>query len=95
MTDLKRCPFCGSKAVLKDCRTVWTVQCTNIACHAIILGERAPEPDGSESYEYWTKIEQTAITRWNTRAPDLDCREKGIILNTKELDENHNHENNV
>lgn len=61
------CPFCGhAEPVLEDARTIWIVRCR---CAACVLGERAPEPDGSESDAYWDRIRQTAIDAWNRRAP--------------------------
>ncbi len=65
---LKDCPFCGSKAKLDDCRTIWRVCCTNDSCEALVLGERAPEPD-EETVDTidWGYFESTAINRWNNR----------------------------
>lgn len=65
---LKECPHCGSAAELEDHRTVWAVKCTSTACATIMLGERAPEPDGEMGIAYWEGIKQTAIDRWNARA---------------------------
>ena len=65
---LKECPFCGSPAELEDHRTVWAVKCTSAACATIMLGDRAPEPDGEMGDAYWNGIKQTAIDRWNARA---------------------------
>lgn len=65
MTELKACPFCGGSAEIEDHRTIFAVRCK---CGCCVLGDRAPEPDGSESDEYWESIQATAIFRWNTRA---------------------------
>ena len=65
---LKECPHCGSPVKLEDHRTIWCVVCTSAACGAQVLGERAPEPDGTEIDAYWDGIKQTAIDRWNARA---------------------------
>ena len=62
---LEPCPFCGGQPELEDCRTIWVVRCK---CEACVLGKRAPEPDGSETDEYWQGIRQTAIDAWNRRA---------------------------
>lgn len=62
---LKPCPFCGAAPELEDHRTIWRVGCQ---CGAGVLGERAPEPDGSEPDSYWAGIRQTAIEAWNRRA---------------------------
>lgn len=32
-----------------------------------MLGERAPEPSGSESASYWERYRQSAIVAWNRR----------------------------
>lgn len=63
--ELLPCPFCGRIPELQDHRTIWGVHCE---CGACVLGERAPEPDGSEPNEYWEMYEETAISRWNTRS---------------------------
>ena len=65
---LKECPFCGSVAELEDHRTVWAVKCTSAACATIMLGDRAPEPDGEMGDAYWAAYKQTAVDRWNARA---------------------------
>ena len=65
--ELLPCPFCGSGAQLDDCRTIWRVVCTG--CGALVLGERAPEPESdadAEAYD-WGRVRQTAITLWNAR----------------------------
>lgn len=62
------CPFCGVTARLEDHRTIWTVMCNNDDCKAGVLGQRAPEPDGTETDAYWEGIMQTAVDRWNRRA---------------------------
>jgi len=67
MADLLPCPFCGNSATIDDCRTIWRVQCNNVQCSACVLGERAPEPDGTEPNGYWEKFEQSAVDRWNRR----------------------------
>lgn len=64
---LKECPFCGSAAMLEDHRTIWRVACASLECGAQVLGDRAPEPDGSESIAYWADLQDTAIDRWNAR----------------------------
>lgn len=66
--NLNECPHCGSPAALDDCRTIWRVICTSAACGALVLGDRAPEPDGEMGEAYWNGIKQTAIDRWNARA---------------------------
>lgn len=67
--QLKNCPFCGSKAQLDDCRTIWRVICTNEKCEGMMLGERAPEPENDEDAEQidWDYYRNTAIDRWNKR----------------------------
>lgn len=64
---LKPCPHCGYEAELQDHRTIWSVNCLNDECEAVILGERSCDPDGSEPDEYWERIKQTAVERWNRR----------------------------
>jgi len=65
MDELKPCPFCGGEATIKDHRTIWVVNCTN--CDAVMLGERAPEPETEMPDDYWLYFEETAIKAWNTR----------------------------
>lgn len=71
MTDkpqvLKQCPFCGCDSKLVDERTIFGVECTNQECRALVLGDRAPEPDGNEPVGYWGKLAQSAVDRWNKR----------------------------
>ena len=64
---LKRCPFCGGKAKLDDCRTIWRVVCED--CGSLTLGDRAPEPENDEHCDKidWDHYEKTAIDRWNSR----------------------------
>jgi hypothetical protein len=64
--ELKRCPFCGSPAVLEDERLIYVVRCTS--CSACVLGERAPEPDEDLPDGYWEPFRQSAVDRWNRRA---------------------------
>lgn len=65
--ELKPCPFCGGRAILEDARTIWAVSCED--CDATVVGDRASEPDGTETEAFWDEIKQTAIDRWNRRAP--------------------------
>lgn len=65
---LKECPFCGSPARLIDHRTIFAVECTSSTCAALVLGDRAPEPDGEMGDAYWAGYQQTAIKRWEARA---------------------------
>lgn len=67
--DLRLCPFCGGEAILDDCRTIWRVTCSNDKCDAVMLGERAPEPEDDAHCDSidWAYFEQTAIDRWNRR----------------------------
>lgn len=67
--DLKECPHCGSQAQLDDCRTIWRVICTSATCGALVLGDRAPEPEDGDEYPagYWEAFEKSAIDRWNAR----------------------------
>ena len=67
MCKLKLCPFCGGEAQLDDCRTIWRVCCKS--CDALVLGERAPEPDSDEHAESidWDHFEKTAVDAWNKR----------------------------
>ena len=64
---LKPCPFCGSSAAIEDHRLQWIVRCTK--CTALVLGERAPEPDEDDDLPdaYWDQIRQTAVDAWNRR----------------------------
>lgn len=66
---LKECPHCGSPAQLEDCRTIWRAICTSAACGALVLGDRAPEPEDGDEYPagYWEAFEKSAIDRWNAR----------------------------
>lgn len=62
------CPFCGAHARLIDCRTIWRVECSSIKCQVIVLGDRAPEPQGGPyPAGYWEAFEKSAIDRWNAR----------------------------
>ena len=65
-TDLKPCPFCGSSATLEDNRLVWFVRCDG--CGAVVMGDRAPEPEVEMPGEYWDPFRQSAIDHWNRRA---------------------------
>lgn len=67
MSELKPCPFCGGKAKIDDCRTIWRICCT--VCDALVLGERAPEPvdDAHAECIDWNYYAQTAIDAWNKR----------------------------
>jgi hypothetical protein len=63
---LKPCPFCGNAdPTLEDHRLLWVVTC---ACGASVLGERAEEPTGAETTEFWQAIKHSAVERWNKRA---------------------------
>ena len=66
---LAECPHCGSEAKMDDCRTIFRVVCTSSTCGALVLGERAPEPEDGDEYPegYWERFEQTAVDRWNSR----------------------------
>lgn len=61
MTELKPCPFCGSKYVhtVKDRNGCWTVECWEIGCRASY---------GNHKYPYIT--EQDAIDGWNRRVKE-------------------------
>jgi len=65
MMELKPCPFCGGVPGIRDHRTAWSVQCYD--CGAMVVGKRAPEPDGNEPESYWQEIMLDAITLWNRR----------------------------
>jgi len=67
--DILPCPFCGSDPDIIDDRTIWVIQCCH--CSATISGDRAPEPTGEETEEYWLGYQQTAIERWNRRTNDI------------------------
>ena len=60
MTELKPCPFCGSKASLheKPAKQAWIVECTNGTCPASYM----------IGWDYET--EKEAIEAWNRRAKD-------------------------
>lgn len=64
---LKACPFCGGKAKLDDCRTIWRIECKD--CNGLILGERAAEPEDQKHCDAidWDYFKQTAIDAWNNR----------------------------
>ena len=61
------CPFCGGKAKIDDCRTIFRICCTK--CDGLILGERAPEPENDEHCASidWDYYEKTAVDAWNKR----------------------------
>ena len=86
MNNLLPCPFCGNKnPEIEDHRTIWVVRCD---CGVCMLGQRAPEPDGSEPDEYWDGIRQTAIDAWNRRVEEenISAREKQIEIREIMLD---------
>jgi len=62
MTDLKRCPFCGAKAVMnyKQALNTWIVECSNSSCPASYM----------IGMDYDTEAE--AIEAWNWRAGEQD-----------------------
>ena len=66
--DLRRCPFCDSKAELHDNRLSWFVRCSNKECRCTVTGKTAPEPNSDKSDEYWKQFEESAINRWNREA---------------------------
>lgn len=63
--ELHRCP-CGSDPSLEDHRLRWMVACDS--CGALIMGDRAPEPDEDMPDSYWESFEQSAVDKWNSWA---------------------------
>ena len=62
MSELKPCPFCGSKGVLnqKECVGTWIVECSNQTCFASYM----------IGWDYDSPLE--AVKAWNTRAGDVE-----------------------
>ena len=56
MTELRPCPFCGSKAVIQEPGfNEWRVICSNPECGAMIFSRYA-EPHGDvEAMEKWNR----------------------------------------
>ena len=60
MSELKRCPFCGSVGEIerKTVLNLWIVQCSNPSCPASYM----------IGFDYDT--EEEAVEAWNRRAKD-------------------------
>lgn len=56
MAELKRCPFCGSKAEIEHKRVLetWIVQCSNQSCPASYMIGADYDTEG-EAIEAWNR----------------------------------------
>lgn len=61
MTELKNCPFCGSKAVVHTSNGLWGVACDGMECIGLLL--RSP---GCCDY----RTREKAIEMWNRRVDE-------------------------